>query len=158
MTSYLRVNEWKIYKIYIKYIKYISKDTKVATQKINEERAEAIRKGLAQWASVVIFNAGENGEIKEEVLRDWDKVQNREKERRKEVKWKLGGQVPKKLLCFHNKGTAEGSAANVKQPADDDSIFKRFRQLTFLDLHRSWTHLELSTDTFWVCFILYSNV
>lgn len=48
MTSYLRVNEWKIYKIYIKYIKYISKDTKVATQKINEERAEAIRKGLAQ--------------------------------------------------------------------------------------------------------------
>jgi len=41
MTSYLRVNEWKIYI-------YISKDTKVATQKINEERAEAIRKGLAQ--------------------------------------------------------------------------------------------------------------
>lgn len=141
-------------KIYI----YISKDTKVATQKINEERAEAVRKGLAQRASEVIFNARENGEIKEEVLRDWDKVQNREKGRRKEEKWQLGGQVPKKLLCFHNKGTEKSSAANVKQQADDYSIFKRFRQLIFLDVHRNWTHLELSADTFWICFILYCNV
>lgn len=66
------------------------------------------------WASVVIFNASENEEIKGEVLRDWDKLQSRERERRIEGKWQLGGQVPKKLLCSHNKGTAESSTVKIK--------------------------------------------
>lgn len=63
---------------------------------------------------MVIFNDRQNGEIKGEVLRDRDKVQRRERERRIEGKCQLGGQVSKKLLCFCNKGTAESSAVKRK--------------------------------------------